>query len=159
MRYRRVSTLSLVDAAYIAGLIDGEGTVTLSRRHATDRRQLVVSISSTEAEIVEWVLATVGAGKITRKSVVSSKHAPGLTYAISNRQALALLEQTANFLRSYKRIRALLVLEHYVRLTPRNGRYGPEIEAERATFEDRLLATKANSPLSSLRNSSTPATQ
>jgi hypothetical protein len=40
-RYREVAPLSQVDAAYIAGLIDGEGTITLSRRHANDRRQLV----------------------------------------------------------------------------------------------------------------------
>jgi hypothetical protein len=159
MRYRSVSTLSPVDAAYIAGLIDGEGTITLSRRHAKDRRQLVESISSTEAEIVEWVLATVRAGKITRKTVNSSKHAPGLAYAISNRQALALLEQTASFLRSYKRIRATMVLQHYVRLTPRNGRYDRETEAERAAFEEHFLATKARNSSASLRNSGAHATQ
>ena len=143
MRYRRVNKLSPEDAAYVAGLIDGEGTVTLSRRHATDRRQLVVSISSTEAEILKWVLATVGTGKITRKSATSPRHAPGLTYSISNRQALALLEQTARFLRSYKRIRAAMVVDQYVRLTPRNGRYTKDVEAARAAFESQLLATKA----------------
>ena len=70
----------------------------------------MVSISSTESCILDWVLATVGAGKITRKRVVSSRHAPGLTYSISNRQALSILEQVAPYLRSYKRRRAQLVL-------------------------------------------------
>lgn len=31
--YRKVKILSREDAAYIAGLIDGEGTLSLSRRH------------------------------------------------------------------------------------------------------------------------------
>jgi hypothetical protein len=144
MADRRVRTLSPPDAAYIAGLIDGEGTITLSRRHAGDQRQLVISISSTEAAILDWVLVTVGAGKITRKSVTSVKHAPGLTYSISNRQALDLLNQTGQFLRSYKQFRAALVLEKYVRLTPRNGRYTPAVAAERASFETELLSITAN---------------
>jgi hypothetical protein len=45
--YRAVNSLSTVDAAYLAGLVDGEGTITLSRKHAREKRQLVVSISST----------------------------------------------------------------------------------------------------------------
>jgi len=48
MPYRTVKSLAPVDAAYMAGLIDGEGTVTLSRRHRNDQRQLVVSIANTE---------------------------------------------------------------------------------------------------------------
>jgi hypothetical protein len=38
--YREVRLLSVAEAAYLAGLIDGEGTVTLSRKHAGDMRQL-----------------------------------------------------------------------------------------------------------------------
>jgi len=33
-RYRDTRRLLAVDAAYIAGLVDGEGTISLSRRHA-----------------------------------------------------------------------------------------------------------------------------
>ena len=38
--YREVRVLSVAEAAYLAGLIDGEGTVTLSRKHADEMRQL-----------------------------------------------------------------------------------------------------------------------
>ncbi|HEY5567653.1 MAG TPA: LAGLIDADG family homing endonuclease [Gammaproteobacteria bacterium] len=141
-RYKEVSSLSPVDAAYIAGLVDGEGTITLSRKHAGDGRQLVVSISNTEAALLEYVLHTVAAGKITRKRTMKPHHSPGLTYAIWNRQALRLLFQIESFLRSYKRLRARLVLDNYVRLTPRNGKYTPAIRAERAQLEATLLATK-----------------
>jgi hypothetical protein len=36
--YREVRVLSVAEAAYLGGLIDGEGTVTLSRKHAGDMR-------------------------------------------------------------------------------------------------------------------------
>ena len=40
-------------AAYIAGLIDGEGTITLTRLHAHENRRLVVSIANTEIPAAE----------------------------------------------------------------------------------------------------------
>ena len=64
---RTVSVLSIPDAAYIAGLIDGEGTVTLGRKHANENRQLAVTISNTERRLLDYVITTVGAGKITKK--------------------------------------------------------------------------------------------
>ena len=59
-------SLSAPEAAYLAGLIDGEGTVTLSRKHAGDMRQLVVSISNPEMPILEFALLSIGAGKLIR---------------------------------------------------------------------------------------------
>ena len=136
-------TLQPTAAAYIAGLIDGEGTITLSRRHANERRQLVVSIVSTEPEILEWVLHEIDAGKLTRKRTVSPRHAPSFTYSISNRQALELLRQVVPYLRSYERIRAGMAVSHYVSLTPRNGKYDAAQDAARSQFEMDFLAVKA----------------
>jgi hypothetical protein len=121
MPYRTVKAVSPVDAAYMAGLIDREGTVTLSRRHRNDQRQLVVSIANTERRLLEWTLDTVGAGKITGKRISSPLHSPSFTYSIANRQALQLLEQIAPYLRSYKATRTKLILQHYINLTPGTG--------------------------------------
>jgi LAGLIDADG-like domain len=143
-QYRVVNPLASADAAYIAGLIDGEGTITLSRKHAGEKRQLAISISNTERPLLDFVLQSVGAGKVTRKKTTKPHHAPGLTYALWNRQALSLLVQVKPFLRSYKRMRAQLVLDHYVQLTPRNGKYTPEIAAERQRFESKLLGLRAH---------------
>src|SRR5579883_1786789 len=43
--------LSDTEAAYVAGIIDGEGTVTLTRTHRGEGRRPVVSISSRAASI------------------------------------------------------------------------------------------------------------
>jgi hypothetical protein len=54
-RYRSVLSLDPREAAYIAGLIDGEGTITLSREHRNENRRLVVSIASTERCLLDFV--------------------------------------------------------------------------------------------------------
>lgn len=129
-------------AGYIAGLIDGEGTITLTRVHRNECRHLVVSISNNELELLRFVRNAVGAGHITKKRTYSPRHAPSFTYQISSRQALALLRQTGPFLRSYKAARARLALADYVRLTPRNGKYAPEVRVRRSEFEAKFLAIR-----------------
>ncbi len=88
--YRKVADLPLTDAAYIAGLIDGEGTITLSRRHANENRQLVVSISNNEKPLLDYVLTTIGAGKITNKRKSQSHHANSYNWSISKKAGFSL---------------------------------------------------------------------
>jgi hypothetical protein len=142
-RYKVSRQLSAEDAAYLAGLIDGEGTIALTRKHAGDERQLVLSISSTEVELLDWTKSVTGVGKITRKRTVAEHHAPGLTYSVTNRQALAVISAVAPYLRSYKRHRAELVLEKYLLVTRRNGKYDAEALLAKRTFEDLFSAITA----------------
>jgi len=142
--YKKIQSLSKTDAAYIAGLIDGEGTVTLTRKHKNENRQLCVSISSTEIDLLEFVLSATGVGKITNKQASKSHHAHSFAYAVYNRQALSLLEQILPHLKSYKHDRAALILKDYLTLTPRNGKYTRETLARKKTFERTVLAIKAN---------------
>jgi hypothetical protein len=136
--------LSSTDAAYIAGLIDGEGTVTLTRKHRNENRQLCVSISSTEKPMLEFVKQSTGSGKITNKRTTRTTHSPSFTYAVYNRQALGLLWEVLPWLKSYKRERADLILQDYVRLTPRNGKYTQGLRKLRQDFEQQVLMIKAN---------------
>jgi LAGLIDADG-like domain len=145
MRYKVVNALTPENAAYIAGLIDGEGTITLGRRHAADQRQLIVSIANTERSLLEYVALTLGAGKITSKRTVSEKHAPSFCYTVSNRQALSCIAQVMPYLRTYKRERARLALTDYIRLTPRNGKYTDALLRQRLEFENRFLGLTASS--------------
>ena len=138
----QVNRLSPEHAAYLAGLIDGEGTVTLTRMHRHENRRLVVSISNNDAALLKFVKEIVGAGKVTTKKIYSERHARSFTYQISSRQALRLLRQIAPYLKTYKAERAELALNDYLRLTPRNGRYRPAVAASRREFELRLLAIR-----------------
>ena len=140
---RAVNHLSILAAAYIAGLIDGEGTITLTRLHANENRRLVISIANTELALLEFVIDQVGAGKITRKRNSQPQHTPSFCHAVTSGQALSLLSQISPHLRSYKRKRADLALTLYEQLTPRNGKYDARTRADRLRFEQRLLSLNA----------------
>jgi len=143
MAYKSVKPLAATDAAYIAGLVDGEGSVGLLRRHRKDERQLVISIADTERTLLEFVPSATGAGKITRKRTSAAHHTPSFVFSISNRQALDLVSQIRPFLRSYKAGRADLILRSYRELTPRNGKYDEETKAAREQFVDACMAITA----------------
>jgi len=91
------------------------------------------------------VLTVTGVGKITKKATAKAHHSRSFAYALYNRQALALLEQIVPFLKSYKRKRAGLILESYLSVTPRNGKYTHDLLAEKKRFEQAVLAIRANS--------------
>ncbi len=69
-----VRTLTDPEAAYIAGIVDGEGTVSLVRHHGTENRRAVVSVANTEHDLLAYLKATIGAGRITRKRVAKDHH-------------------------------------------------------------------------------------
>jgi hypothetical protein len=137
-----VKPLSAPEAAYIAGLIDGEGTITLTRKHRNENRQLAVTISNTEKGLLDYVLKTIGAGKITGKRTTREHHTPSFTYALYNRQALNLLKQIHPYLKTYKSGRSALILRDYLALTPRNGKYTDLQRRAREEFESTVLAIK-----------------
>ena len=132
--------MTSTQAAYLAGLVDGEGSITLTRRHRKENRQLVVSISNTDFNLLKQVNIIVGAGRITKKRTYKEHHKPSGEYRIENRQALELIRQLAPYLLTYKAHRADLVLSDYVRLTPRNGYYTQDIVRMRDEFVHKFLA-------------------
>jgi hypothetical protein len=139
---RTVKPLEAASAAYIAGLVDGEGTVTLTRLHLGENRRLVVTISNCDLKLLGFVLGEIGVGKITRKRTCLPQHAAAFTFQLSGRQALALLSRITPYLRSYKARRAQLALESYLSVTPRNGKYTAEVLAARKAFEQRFLSMR-----------------
>ena len=138
--YRTVQRLAPETAAYVAGLVDGEGTITLSVEHRGERRRIVVSISDTDRSLLEFVREAVGAGRITGKRTYSERHTPRFAYGVTNRQALDLLSQITRYLKTYRAKRAQMALQRYVALTPRNGKYPEAILRLRDEFEREFLA-------------------
>jgi hypothetical protein len=142
--YKTVRKLSSEEAAYLAGLIDGEGTITLSRREKNAERTVVVSIANTELCLLEYPLEIISAGRISSKRTFKATHTPSFSYQLTGRQAIALIVQIEPFLRSYKKQRAQLIIRDYVRLTPRNGRYSVALMEERNRFVECFFADRIN---------------
>src|ERR1700733_8760618 len=134
------------EAAYIAGIIDGEGTITLTRTHRGENRRPIVSVSSTERALLQYLRLVIGAGRTTNKRRSRTHHSASFAYVISSRNALALLSQISQYLHTYKLRRANLLLREYLRVTPRNGRYFPSLKLARSAFERDFLAITTRAP-------------
>ena len=55
--------LSEPEKAYIAGIVDGEGTISI--RTSEHRRQLYVHIGNTDKRLIDWLLKILGCGATT----------------------------------------------------------------------------------------------
>ncbi|MFH1510042.1 MAG: LAGLIDADG family homing endonuclease [Candidatus Nealsonbacteria bacterium] len=134
IKYNKINSLKPEEAGYLAGLIDGEGTVTLSRTNANKNRSLLVEIDNTDLYMLKWVKKTIGAGDIRVKMSKNENHCIAYIYRVRNRQALNILKQILPYLKTYKLIRSKLVIKEYVKVTPRNGKYSLIINKKRAIF-------------------------
>lgn len=100
---------SLSDWAYVGGLIDGEGSITLVAV-GSRKRSPRVSIATTSFELVQYLLDTFG-GHYVYRPRRRANYRDGYSWRLNGRRALQFLEEVLPFLReSRKRERARLLL-------------------------------------------------
>ena len=129
------------EAAYIAGIIDGEGSVTLTRIHNKEFRRPCITIASTDKELLVY-LQTLTAGLINnKKNYNPNQHKDSFTLYIKNKKTvLSLLKHVTPYLRvDKKRKRALWILENYEIVTQRNGKYNIEQLKKKIIFEEEFF--------------------
>ena len=117
------------EKAYIAGIIDGEGSIMLQRIHKNENPSPCVSITSTTLELLEWVKNTVGKGRIiSKKNYNIEKHKDCYSYVLRRNNAIQLLNDIYPYLIiNTKKKRAELIISTYKSITPGNGYYTEEI--------------------------------
>ena len=125
-----------VEIAYAAGIIDGEGTITLGREKATSPyRHLIVSVSSTTIDILRF-LQTHYSGSISTHKTYAEHHLQSWSWKVQNRGALKLCSEVLPYLlEPEKKRRALLCVSRYLQVTPRNGRYTEQGREAKLAFE------------------------
>lgn len=122
---------------YVAGIVDGEGTITLSRMRKTDKwRTPVISVSSTTVEILSALVSVFG-GHICKHKVYKSHHLPSFSWRVEGRKAVALCEQLKlRLLVPSKQRRAEVIAAEYLACTPRNGKYDATTQRKKQQFEN-----------------------
>ena len=122
------------EKAYIAGIVDGEGSIMLTKFHKNQYHSPCVSIASTDLELLEWVKNTIKGGKITSKKIYNkNRHKNSYTYTIIYDEAIQLLQDIEPYLViPKKKARAQHIIVNYKQVTIRNGRYN---EAQRQAKE------------------------
>lgn len=121
---------------YIAGFVDGEGTITLSYNHKGDCfRAPVLSIPNTERYILTDIQSVIG-GYISSKRVYSDKHTPSFVLKLVYDNALAAMQSILPAMHHRLKIyRVKLLLSRYKVVTPRNGKYSDAMIAQKLEFE------------------------
>lgn len=118
--------MSEVEKAYIAGILDGEGTITLTKKHKNQTPSPQISVSNNSLALLQWIQSKVGCGRMVPKKKRSEHHNQSYIWYLDNVQkGIAFLNEIKDFLR-LKRRQAELIVDNYKRVTPRNGRYTKE---------------------------------
>ncbi|CAM3919359.1 LAGLIDADG family homing endonuclease [Mesobacillus thioparans] len=73
------------EASYIAGIIDGEGSITLTRMHEKEHRRPTLTIASTDKELLLYVQSLIGGVINNKKNYRPEKHKSSYTLNIKNK--------------------------------------------------------------------------
>lgn len=74
------------EAAYIAGILDGEGSITLTRMHSKELRRPCISISSNDKEMLIYIQSLAGGRIYSKKNYNPDKHRNSYTLYIKKRR-------------------------------------------------------------------------
>lgn len=129
-----------VDLAYVAGLFDGEGTVTLTKSNSWKRfKSPQVSITSTTYEIIAFLQEKFG-GYVCKQKVYKTHHKQSWSWRLTNDTVFPFLQAIIKYMKEPTKIyRANLLLEEYKKVTPRNGKYSEEMSAKKLDFQERFF--------------------
>lgn len=120
--------MTKTEIAYLAGIIDGEGSIMLTKYHKSEYPSPCISISSTDLELLNWIKERVGSGRITNKKNYNiEKHKTSFTYTVNYDAAIKILFLVEPYLViNKKKLRASLIINNYKNVTARNGKYSEE---------------------------------
>jgi hypothetical protein len=127
---------------YMAGLLDGEGTIGISTTRATDKyRSPYVSVTSTTPEIIAWLHENFG-GHVRNQKVYKDHWKPSQVWQLKNiPQIMELLKNVVPHMLEPEKIRrANLLLTEYPAVTVRNGKYTDEQRERKLAFETSFLS-------------------
>ena len=132
--------LSPTEAAYIAGIIDGEGSISLIRNCKGKNRRPEMSVTNTSLELLQYLHSKCG-GRIRTRSPPKQNQNQPYEWKCTGGRLFCVLSQIAPFLKERNKVkRAALLLNEYHGVTPRNGKYTPEVLINKAMFESKFMA-------------------
>lgn len=127
------------ERAYLAGLIDGEGSIQARWRPKAQSYETIVSVSNTDRAMIDWIRERWPGHVLVNRHVSGpSHHKDVLVWRVQSARAVAVIEDVVEFLIT-KRERAdvLLALAATTRQPGRRG-YTPEEHAARQAMCDRM---------------------
>ncbi|MFH1868368.1 MAG: hypothetical protein ABH843_05300 [Candidatus Omnitrophota bacterium] len=122
--------------AYLAGIVDGEGTVTLVRSHKNKTPCPEVSVSNTSLILLKWIQRRAG-GVIASKNTSKPNHSVSYVWRLRYDKALCFLNEIKEYL-IIKRRHAELITQEYKKVTHRAGKYTPQLLKKKDALVQRI---------------------
>lgn len=133
--------MDFIKIAYVAGVIDGEGSITLAREKKHNFRRPRISISSCDLEIIQPAVDLFGGSITAKKSKQKEHHLQAYEWRLYGRKALKALCVLVHYMKSPNKIaRSWLLIQEYDSVTQRNGKYNEQQMKEKLDFEHRFLS-------------------
>lgn len=126
------------EKAYLAGIVDGEGTVTLMKHHKNETPTPSVSVANCNMKLLKWIKARVG-GVIVSKKKYKTYHTDSFAWSVRQDRAIRLLGEIRGYL-IVKRPQAQLIVNRYKAVTHRTGRYTPGMLAKKMRLVAQIRA-------------------
>lgn len=124
--------MSPTEAAWVAGIVDGEGTITIrTKPYPGGKRYQVASLSvcNTDTELIARVVEFTGIGRLCFQTRANHKRKEIWRWQTDQRQAAAVVEQLLPWLTAKRRVGELLMEMQSLR---RCGKYrSGEVERQR----------------------------
>ena len=114
-----------VEKAYIAGIVDGEGSIGLWRHHKNETHTPNVTIANNSLPLLQWIQSKAG-GHIVSKKKRQAHHGDSYAWSVRQDRAIKFLNEIKAYL-ILKKPQAELITGEYKAVTHRAGKYTPEM--------------------------------
>jgi hypothetical protein len=139
-----------VDWAYLAGVIDSDGSIGMYAAKSTGRHPeyrnyyLRLAITNASKPLMDWLVANLG-GRFDTRAQVAAHHAQTYNWIVTQMHAGAILKRTLPYMK-VKTMQAHLAVEYVERFRNASSRLGmtPEVRAIRLRYWTQMAALKGS---------------
>lgn len=99
VRKPKTNEMTVAQAAYLAGLVDGEGSIIATHRNNEGRHTWRLQVANTQTNLLEWCIEATGVGTIvTSQRRASEKHQLGSWWQCYSWNAYDVLRQISPYM-------------------------------------------------------------
>lgn len=133
------------DAAWLAGYMDGDGSILLANSGKRSLRRPMLSICSTDIEILQHVILLVGGALIKQSRKTGNQRTAWSWRLRGTKRVASMLRAILSHMRCTAKItRAKIIVNEMPLVVPRTGKYTLAQAKARIAFERRFFAVGPN---------------
>lgn len=120
---------------WLAGIVDGEGSIFLTRHHKTEFRAPTISITNSSKTIIAEIVRITGINSVSKQKKYKAHHKQCYLWKTSYRKAIEIIKLVEPYLIDEKKKKRAQYLLNYDAVSSRNGKYSKELLSKRREFE------------------------